>query len=58
MTYAVWPAVHAERAALVADLSDLSPEQWATPSLLAVTGRRVALAELSGPGADLLAERL
>ncbi len=29
----VWPLVHAERAALAADLSDLSAEQWQTPSL-------------------------
>lgn len=29
----VWPVVHAERRRLVADLSGLTPEQWATPSL-------------------------
>lgn len=29
----VWPLIHAERAALVADLEGLTPEQWATPSL-------------------------
>lgn len=29
----VWPAVHAERHALIADLAGLSPEQWETPSL-------------------------
>jgi uncharacterized protein (TIGR03083 family) len=28
-----WAAVHAERAALVADLADLTPGQWATRSL-------------------------
>ncbi|WP_312030436.1 maleylpyruvate isomerase family mycothiol-dependent enzyme [Actinomycetospora sp. TBRC 11914] len=33
MTTAPWPAVHAERAALVADLADLTPQQWATRSL-------------------------
>ena len=29
----IWPVVHAERRALAADLADLTPEQWATPSL-------------------------
>ncbi|MGE3285768.1 MAG: maleylpyruvate isomerase family mycothiol-dependent enzyme [Pseudonocardia sp.] len=29
----IWPVVHAERAALIADLETLTPEQWATPSL-------------------------
>lgn len=29
----VWPVVHAERRRLVVDLSGLTPEQWATPSL-------------------------
>lgn len=29
----VWPIVHTERAALVADLEGLSPEQWGHPSL-------------------------
>lgn len=33
MAASVWPLVHAERAALAADLADLSPAQWATPSL-------------------------
>lgn len=31
----VWSLVHDERAALVADLADLAPEQWAAPSLCA-----------------------
>lgn len=31
----VWPLVHAERRALVDDLSGLSDEQWRTPSLCA-----------------------
>ena len=35
MSSAVWPVVHAERAALVTDLQDLAPEQWETPSLCA-----------------------
>ncbi len=29
----IWPVVHAERKALAADLSALSPQQWASPSL-------------------------
>ena len=29
----IWPIVHAERAALVRDLSDLTDDQWATESL-------------------------
>jgi uncharacterized protein (TIGR03083 family) len=33
MGSSVWPTVHAERAALADDLSDLTPEQWATSSL-------------------------
>ncbi|MCK8681712.1 maleylpyruvate isomerase family mycothiol-dependent enzyme [Streptomyces lichenis] len=31
----VWPMVHAERAALIADLARLDAEQWRTPSLCA-----------------------
>ncbi|HEY2193677.1 MAG TPA: maleylpyruvate isomerase family mycothiol-dependent enzyme [Actinomycetospora sp.] len=33
MTTDLWPAVHAERAALVEDLSDLSDDAWTRPSL-------------------------
>lgn len=33
MTESIWPTIHAERAALAADLSDLTPEQWHTASL-------------------------
>jgi uncharacterized protein (TIGR03083 family) len=33
VTTGSWPATHAERASLVADLADLTPEQWATTSL-------------------------
>ena len=29
----IWPVVHAERAALAGDLTPLTSEQWATPSL-------------------------
>ncbi|HET9420437.1 MAG TPA: maleylpyruvate isomerase family mycothiol-dependent enzyme [Nocardioides sp.] len=32
-TYDIWAAVHAERGALAADLAELSPDQWSTPSL-------------------------
>ena len=32
-TIGIWPLVHAERAALAADLADLTGEQWAAPSL-------------------------
>ena len=35
VTTDVWPLTHAERAALVADLADLTPAQWATRSLCA-----------------------
>ena len=31
----IWPVVHAERRALADDLTDLTPEQWRTPSLCA-----------------------
>ncbi len=30
---AVWPMVHAERAALIEDLEDLDAESWARPSM-------------------------
>ncbi len=33
MSESIWPTVHAEREALAADLSALTDEQWATPSL-------------------------
>jgi uncharacterized protein (TIGR03083 family) len=67
----IWPVVHAERRALAADLADLSPEQWQTPSLCAgwsvhdvlahmvatTTGRKAALDELTGPGVAILRSR-
>jgi hypothetical protein len=31
----VWQQIHAERAALAADLADLTDQQWVTPSLCA-----------------------
>jgi uncharacterized protein (TIGR03083 family) len=33
MALDIWPVIHAERAALAADLADLTAAQWATPSL-------------------------
>ncbi|MDP9094222.1 MAG: maleylpyruvate isomerase family mycothiol-dependent enzyme [Actinomycetota bacterium] len=33
MSESIWPTIHAERTALADDLSDLSAEQWYTPSL-------------------------
>ncbi|TDD25998.1 maleylpyruvate isomerase family mycothiol-dependent enzyme [Nonomuraea diastatica] len=43
----VWPLIHAERAALAADLADLTAEQWATPSLCAGLTVREVLAHLT-----------
>jgi uncharacterized protein (TIGR03083 family) len=48
----VWPLVHAERAALAADLADLTAGQWATPSLCAGLTVREVLAHLTA-GASL-----
>ena len=42
----VWPLVHAERAALAADLADLTDEQWAAPSLCTGLTVREVLAHL------------
>ncbi|SEU24652.1 TIGR03083 family protein [Nonomuraea wenchangensis] len=42
----IWPLVHAERAALAADLAELTDEQWATPSLCAGLTVREVLAHL------------
>ncbi|MEV0647262.1 maleylpyruvate isomerase family mycothiol-dependent enzyme [Phytomonospora sp. NPDC050363] len=47
-----WPLVHAERAALAADLAGLSGEGWATPSLCAGLSVREVLAHLTA-GASL-----
>src|SRR3984957_4299274 len=45
----VWPLVHAERAALAADLADLTGEQWATPSLcVGLTVREVLAHMIAG----------
>ncbi|MEV1178006.1 maleylpyruvate isomerase family mycothiol-dependent enzyme [Nonomuraea sp. NPDC049784] len=48
----LWPLVHAERAALAADLADLADEQWATPSLCTGLTVREVLAHLTA-GASL-----
>ena len=47
-----WSLVHAERAALAADLADLTGQQWATPSLCAGLTVREVLAHLTA-GASL-----
>jgi uncharacterized protein (TIGR03083 family) len=43
----VWPSIRAERAALAADLGDLTADQWATPSLCAGLTVREVLAHLT-----------
>ncbi|MCC8336977.1 maleylpyruvate isomerase family mycothiol-dependent enzyme [Streptomyces sp. R1] len=48
----VWPAIHTQRAALAADLEELTDEQWATPSLCAGLTVREVLAHLTA-GASL-----
>ncbi|MFI2410143.1 maleylpyruvate isomerase family mycothiol-dependent enzyme [Streptomyces sp. NPDC018947] len=48
----IWPSIHAERAALAADLAELTDEQWATPSLCAGLTVREVLAHLTA-GASL-----
>ena len=49
---AVWPLIHAERAALAADLAGLTDDQWTTPSLCAGLTVREVLAHLTA-GASL-----
>ena len=48
----IWPLIHDERAALAADLADLTGEQWATPSLCTGLTVREVLAHLTA-GASL-----
>ena len=48
----LWPLVHAERAALAADLAGLTDQQWTTPSLCAALTVREVLAHLTA-GASL-----
>ncbi|GAA4533251.1 maleylpyruvate isomerase family mycothiol-dependent enzyme [Amycolatopsis samaneae] len=43
----VWPLIHAERAALAADLAGLAEQRWATPSLCAGLSVREVLAHLT-----------
>ena len=46
----IWPLVHAERAALAADLADLTGERWATPARCTGLTVREVLAHLTaGP---------
>lgn len=47
-----WPLIHAERAALAADLGDLTDARWETPSLCAGLSVREVLAHLTA-GASL-----
>ncbi|MFH9611379.1 maleylpyruvate isomerase family mycothiol-dependent enzyme [Streptomyces sp. NPDC017448] len=42
-----WPSIHAERAALAADLEGLRDDQWATPSLCSGLTVREVLAHLT-----------
>jgi uncharacterized protein (TIGR03083 family) len=51
-TSGTWSLVHAERAALAADLADLTDQQWATPSLCTGFTVRQVLAHLTA-GASL-----
>lgn len=46
-----WPLVHAERAALAADLAHLTDEQWTTPSLCAGLTVREVLAHITAAAA-------
>ncbi|OLT18836.1 hypothetical protein BJF78_11565 [Pseudonocardia sp. CNS-139] len=46
----LWPLIHAERAALAADLADLDEDAWATPSLCAGLTVREVLAHLTAGG--------
>ncbi|GGV84824.1 hypothetical protein GCM10010294_63670 [Streptomyces griseoloalbus] len=51
-----WPLIRAERAALAADLADMTDERWATPSLCTGLTVREVLAHLTA-GASLNAVR-
>ncbi|MEV4673583.1 maleylpyruvate isomerase family mycothiol-dependent enzyme [Actinomadura sp. NPDC049382] len=48
----IWPLIHSERAALAADLAELTGAQWETPSLCAGLTVREVLAHLTA-GASL-----
>jgi uncharacterized protein (TIGR03083 family) len=43
----IWPVVHNERASLAADLTPLSEEQWATPSLCSAWSVRDVVAHMT-----------
>ena len=47
MATSIWPTVHAERAALAADLDGLDEEQWSTPSLCEGWSVRDVLAHMA-----------
>ncbi|MDP9951256.1 MULTISPECIES: maleylpyruvate isomerase family mycothiol-dependent enzyme [Streptomyces] len=53
---AIWPLIHAERAALAADLADLSADKWSTQSLCTELTVREVLAHITA-GASLNAVR-
>ncbi|GAB3366779.1 maleylpyruvate isomerase family mycothiol-dependent enzyme [Amycolatopsis echigonensis] len=53
---ALWPQIHAERAALADDLAHLSDARWSTPSLCAGLSVREVLAHLTA-GASLTPAR-
>ena len=46
MAESVWPTIHAERAALAADLAGLTDEQWNTPSMCSEWNVHEVLAHL------------
>jgi uncharacterized protein (TIGR03083 family) len=56
VTVDVWPTIHAERAALAADLQELADAQWETPSLCGgwsvrdVLAHMTATARITPPG--------
>jgi uncharacterized protein (TIGR03083 family) len=51
----IWPTIHAERDALLSDVADLTPAQWASPTLCGdwnvhqVFGHLVSLAKMTPP---------
>jgi uncharacterized protein (TIGR03083 family) len=55
MADSIWPTIHAEREALLSDLADLKPEQWAKPTLCGewnvhqVFGHLTSLARMTPP---------
>ncbi|BEP11782.1 maleylpyruvate isomerase family mycothiol-dependent enzyme [Acidothermaceae bacterium B102] len=55
MSHSVWPAIHAERTALLNDVADLTDADWATPSLCSewtvadVLAHLLSLAKMTPP---------